>query len=157
MRARSRASFTEILGASNLLSVAGLDWSSSGIDWRDATRDADMARGWLENERRWRNHDRAAKGVPAGYDLDLDARVQELAATDLDPERGWRLVLSLLSLAEDDRDVSVIGMGPLREFVRFHGHTFSDRIEKEEHSNAHFRRGLETATALWPGKRAPGP
>ena len=29
------------------------DWSDSGVDWRDATRDPYLAADWLVNNRSW--------------------------------------------------------------------------------------------------------
>ena len=75
--------------------MSSLDWSSDGIDWRDATHDAAMASDWLRNQRLGREHVRLhprpsgwydldleekmrlSAGLPDGYDLDLDARVLE--------------------------------------------------------------------------------
>ena len=70
---------------------------------------------------------RLSAGLPDGYDLDLEARVLELLQEDLDPERGWRLVLTLLQLPQDSEDrVSV--MDAVLTFVRNHRVDFYDRI-----------------------------
>ena len=125
--------------------MSGLDWSGDGIDWRDATHAAAMASDWLRNQRLGREHVRLhprprgwydldleekmrlSSGLPDEYDLDLDARVLELLQEDLDPERGWRLLLTLLQLPQDSEDrVSV--MDAVLTFVRNHRDAFYDRI-----------------------------
>ena len=131
------------------------DWSFEGVDWRDATKDAIMARDWLANERLYRGR---GPGVPAGYNLDLDARVLELVLTDLDPERGWHLVLTLLGMAEDKEDFTKVAIGPLETFVREHGHAFYDRIDERVQSDEAFRRAVMMTMRGWPGpySRPPG-
>jgi hypothetical protein len=132
-----------------------MDWTSDGIDWNDASQDEQMARGWLHNERRWRDKGYGPKSVPAGYDLDLDGRVRELVQTELDPERGWNLLMMMFRLAADDEDIKAIALGPLDEFVRNHGDAFYERIDKRTEEDYKFRSALASTLGGWPGRHRP--
>ncbi|MBV8528973.1 MAG: hypothetical protein JOZ75_11710 [Candidatus Dormibacteraeota bacterium] len=130
------------------------DWSDEGVDWRDATKDASMARDWIANERLYRGHGPA---VPAGYNMDLDARVLELVLTDLDPERGWSLVLMFLGMTEDEEDFKTVAIGPLETFVREHGDAFYDRIDERVQADEAFRRAVMMTITKWPGPHSRPP
>src|SRR5260370_39333869 len=80
------------------LGAMDLDWSSDGVDWRDESRDPDMARDWL----------READGADHPGS-DLWNRVYELTHEALDPPRGWRLVKLLVEHAQNDRQLWHIG------------------------------------------------
>lgn len=112
-----------------------------------------MAKDWIQNERL---HVGAATGgerIPQGYSLDLDQRVRELVFTDLDPERAWRLVLTLLRLAEDDADVTNVALGPLETFVTNHGDQFHKQIRRQGREDARFRRALAKTLTGWTALR----
>jgi hypothetical protein len=134
-----------------------MNWSSGGEDWRDAGLDARLATEWLRNERLWGDGRPHCEGIPAGYDLDLDARVSELVQTDLDPERGWRLLLTLLRLAEDERDIAAVALGPLETFVRNHGDTMYQHIDRLAKPHTRLLAALERTTGGWPGRHRPKP
>ena len=125
--------------------------SETSEDWRDSTGDESMARAWLRNERLWSASRAAGRGVPEGYDLDLDARVLELVQEGDDPERGWHLVLTLLRLAEDEADFTRVAIGPLETFLRGYGDAFYDRIDERVQSDEAFRRAVWMTMAGWPG------
>jgi hypothetical protein len=147
--------------------MSGLDWSSTGVDWRDATHDSAMASDWLRNQRLGREHVRLhprprgwyaldleekmrlSAGLPDGYDLDLDARVLELLQQDLDAERGWRLVLTLLQLPQSSEDrISV--MDAVLTFVRNHRDAFYDRILERLGSEPFYQPLVARIQQGWP-------
>jgi hypothetical protein len=131
------------------------DWSSGGVDWRDAAEDDRMARDWLRNERLWHDNRGPAEKVPPGYDLALDARVSELVQTDLDPERAWNLLMALFRSASDERDVAAIALGPLDMFVRNHGDAFYARIDLLAKTDVSFLAALQKTLEGWPGRHHP--
>jgi hypothetical protein len=152
-----------------LTRVSDLDWSENGVDWRDATHDEEMARNWLRNRRLGIEHARqhprppgfyaldadarfkllTNQGLADGYDLDLDARVLELLQQDLDPERGWGLVLTLLQLSQDSTD-RVIVMDAMLTFVRNHRDAFYDRIVGRLASEPFYQLFLDRLRRGWP-------
>ncbi len=97
-----------------------VDWGADDFEWRDTSLDERLAIEWLENERLWRNRPTCSKGVPAGYDLDLEGWALQLVMGDLDPERAWRLVMTLVQHASDEQDLSNIGIGPPESLLRNH-------------------------------------
>jgi hypothetical protein len=147
--------------------MSGLDWSDRGVGWRDATHDEEMASDWLRNRRLamdhvrlhprpagWHDLDFEEKlrlaEAPAGYDDDLDARVLELLQEDLDPERGWRLVLTLLRLADDGLDQGIV-FDAVRTFVRNHRDAFYDRIVERLGSEPFYKPFVARIEEGWPG------
>jgi len=131
--------------------MSELDWSGRGVDWRDATKDTEMAQDWLANERLW---GASRDAVPAGYDLDIIDRVRELTMGDLDRDRGWRLIVTLLHLAADDRDLGNVARQPLEEFIREHGDAFYDQIDQLATSDPRVQRALTMALGGWPGSHS---
>lgn len=85
-----------------------LDWTSEGVPWWDASKDAFLARDWL-----------ASPGRELASD-DVYDRVLELTQTDLDPPRGWRLVKMLVQFANTDDQLWRIGAGPLSTIAHNH-------------------------------------
>jgi hypothetical protein len=85
-----------------------LDWTSEGVPWWDASKDAFLARDWL-----------ASPGRELASD-DVYDRVLELTQTDLDPPRGWRLVKKLVQFATTDDQLWRIGAGPLSTIAHNH-------------------------------------
>jgi hypothetical protein len=81
----------------------------------------DLARRWLLNSRRGED--------PKDRDIDLDDDVLELMVTDLDPERGWRVIIESLRLAETESDILSIAVALLEPLLREHGARFVGRTE----------------------------
>jgi hypothetical protein len=156
--------------------MSGLDWSSEGIDWRDAAYDPAMASDWLLNQRLGLDHVRLyprpegwysldfeekmrqGAGLPDGYDLDLDDRVLELLQTDLDPERGWRLVLTLLEIAQDSEDRDSV-LDAVLTFVRNHHDAFYNRIVERLGVDPFYEPLVARIQQGWPDseRREPAP
>ena len=129
------------------------DWSGRGVDWRDTSKDERMAKDWIQNERLHSPAATAEQRIPDGYSLDLDDRVRELVLTDLDPERGWRLVLTLLRLAEDDAALTNVALGPLETFVTNHRDQFHGQIRRQAREDARFRQALSKTLTGWTALR----
>ena len=125
------------------------DWSSEGFDWRDASLDEALAADWLRNERLWRRGRGRGRQVPEGYNLDLDAWANQLVETDLDPERGWQLVLTMVGMAEDDEDLRAIGDGPLWLLRRNHA-GFLPRITDRATQDPKLHRALQVTESWGP-------
>jgi hypothetical protein len=126
----------------------GVDWGADTFDWRNSSLDKVLATEWLRNERLWRGLPRARHPrVPDGYDLAFDGWARELVMSDLDPERGWRLVLLMVESAEDDKDLSEIGDGPLYELLKNH-EEFLPRARDGASTDPRFRKALD-ATTSW--------
>ena len=72
----------------------------------------------------------------------------ELGHTD--PESAWELILILVKMAKNKRELSYLAAGPLEDLVDYHGELFIDRIENEVRKNNRF---AWTILCVWPGKR----
>lgn len=96
---------------------------------------AALARRWLVNNRRGRKH-------YEDLDIDLDDDVLGLMITDLDPERGWKVVLELLQIAETEEDIGSIAVALLEPLLREHGPRFVDRTDEMAGRDPRFRRAL---------------
>jgi hypothetical protein len=134
---------------------SGIDWSADGVGWQDSSTDIAMAADWLENERLYPSRESSNNEIPHGYDMNLEARVDELVQTDLDPERGWRLVNTLIRMAANEDDRWNVAAGPLAEFVRLHGDAFYEEIDEAAKTNTDFRWALTKTLAGWPGEHRP--
>lgn len=74
------------------------------------------------------------------FETDVFYRVLELTQTDLDPDRGWRLVKRLIELARDERELWQIGADPLSTIVRNHEDVVGAELESMFRSNPKCRR-----------------
>jgi len=114
------------------LGVTDLDWSSDGVDWRDESRDPDMARDWL----------READGADHPGS-DLWNRVYELTHEALDPPRGWRLVKLLVENAQTDRQLWHIGGEPLAWIVDNHPQLVSAELAQLYRADPKWRQSFK--------------
>lgn len=116
-----------------------LDWSSNGVDWRDESRDPEMAHDWLEE-----THSRDHAGS------DLWNRVYELTNGDLDPPRGWRLVKLLVEQAQSDGELWHIGSEPLGWILDNHADLVSAELTALYRSDPKWRKPFDgqISTAL---------
>ena len=124
-----------------------IDWGAEGFDWGDTSLDESLAVEWLQNERLWRRGNTGRGRVPEGYNLDIDGWARELVETDLDPERGWQLVLNMVRKAEDNEDLRQIGDGPLYLLVRNHPE-FLQRVQEAAGGDPRLQKALD-ATESW--------
>jgi hypothetical protein len=106
------------------------------VDFPDSSEEIELARRWLDNRRA----DRIDAGPP---DLEPDDRVLELTLTDVDPERGWRVVIALLRAAQTEQDLTDVAIGPLETLLREHGTEFLHRTEQLANSDQRFRKALK--------------
>lgn len=82
---------------------------------------------------------------------DVFDRLLELTQTDLDPQRGWRLVKRLIELAHDDQELWQIGAGPLSTIVREHEDIVGDELEAVFRNSWRCRRAFrgQISSALY--------
>jgi hypothetical protein len=85
------------------------------------------------------------------YGTDVFDRVLELTQTDLDPERGWRLVKRLVESARNDQELWQIGAGPLSTIVREHGALVAAELEALVRADPKYRQAFrgQISTALY--------
>jgi hypothetical protein len=124
-----------------------MDWSSGGVDWHDSSLDDVMARDWLRA-----THD------PDLYDTDVYRRVLELVKTDLDPPRGWKLVQSLVELAQTDDELWHVGADALSPIVERQADLVANELEHLTRTNPKYRRALtgQISSALYNFERQAG-
>jgi hypothetical protein len=72
------------------------------------------------------------------------AEVAEIARSR-DRARAWEVMLAVVRTAPDDR-LSVIGAGPLEDFIETHGAHTLDDIVREARDDARFREAL---SSMW--------
>jgi hypothetical protein len=59
-----------------------------------------------------------------------------------DPARAWRLTLSLISAAQDERAISFVGAGPLENLLYNQGEQFIDEVERIAAADPKFHYAL---------------
>jgi hypothetical protein len=59
-----------------------------------------------------------------------------------DPERTWLVILDMVALAQDNRDVVNIAAGPMEDLLGFHGPQFIERVEDRARADRTFERML---------------
>ena len=59
-----------------------------------------------------------------------------------DPERVWRLTLSMIQRTTDELLLATVGAGPLEDLLCHYGPQFIDRVEAHSRQNDHFRACL---------------
>jgi len=109
------------------------DWSAAGIDWRDASKDDEMARDWL----------RAVHDLESGAGDDVLDRVFELVESNLDPPRGWRLATRLVEHAQDDIEFFQIGNRVLPMLLKWHESLVGDELAELIRTNPKYRRAIK--------------
>jgi hypothetical protein len=108
-----------------------LDWSNHGVPWWDASKDEFLARDWLATP---------GRELPSA---DIYDRVLELTQTDLDPQRGWRLVKKMVEFASTDDQVWRIGADPLSTIAREHPDLIHDELTRFYRSDPKWRKAFE--------------
>jgi hypothetical protein len=58
------------------------------------------------------------------------------------PDEAWPVLLSLIAVARDDRELAGVAAGPLEEVLVAHGARLIDRVEVHAARDAKFRRAL---------------
>jgi hypothetical protein len=101
-----------------------------------------MADENVELARRWLVHMRHVRDRQETLDIDLDDALMEFMLTDIDPERGWEIVVALFQLAGTERDIRVIAAGPLESLLREHGELLVGRVERVARTDSRFREAL---------------
>ena len=109
------------------------DWSGNGIDWRDESKDAAMAKDWL----------RAVHRLDSAAGDDVLARVFELMESNLDPPRGWRLAKQLVEYASDDTEFFQIGNRVLPMLLKWHEDLVGDELAELVRTNPKYRRAMK--------------
>ena len=81
------------------------------------------------------------------HDADQDSWAEDALFAMLrnDPERAWLIILALLERAEE-RDLGLIGAGPLAGLVWAHDAVFIERIEAAAATSVKFRRAMGSIT-----------
>jgi hypothetical protein len=71
------------------------------------------------------------------------------------PDESWPLLLSLIDVASDDKELAMVAAGPLEELLVAQGARVIDRVEVQAARDATFRRALsgvwrsEITEAVW--------
>ncbi|SRR5258708_37390392 len=102
-----------------------------------------MADENLDLASRWLSHMRRVRDQQEELDIDLDDAVMEFMITDIDPQRGWDIVTTMIQLAETDRDIRVIAAGPLESLLREHSDLLAERTERMARTDARFCKALK--------------
>jgi hypothetical protein len=58
------------------------------------------------------------------------------------PDEAWPVLLSLIDVARDDKELALVAAGPLEELLVAHGLHVIDRVEEQAARNGRFRRAL---------------
>lgn len=66
--------------------------------------------------------------------------------TRYEPESAWQLILLTIRDVPAEKDLSILGAGPLEDLIARHGTAFIDRIEQEALRNPRFR---EVLSSVW--------
>src|SRR5688572_32146787 len=83
---------------------------------------------------------RNEEAFDAWFDLDHEVFV--------DPTKGWKLILMLLSKTNNQDDCATIGAGVLQTFVFQHGSTFAANIASEAERNPRLREALRLVRGI---------